>query len=140
MGGYGTPGPAPIVHAGPGGGPATFSGAGPIGKERNPVMVLVIGMLCFIYAIIQFVQMIGELKAFRQKDDISLILFFIPILGYIKLWQLPEKVLDAKRMAGIPNPQTVHPIGYLFLSPFFLAGDLNEIWAAAKSRPSLPPR
>ena len=132
MGGYGTPGPAPIVHAGPG----SLAGAGPVGKERNPVMVLVIGAVCFVYAIIQFIQMINELKAFRQKDDISLILFFVPILGYIKLWQLPEKVLDAKQMAGIPNPQTVHPIGYLFLAPFFLASDLNEVWTAARSRPS----
>jgi hypothetical protein len=138
MGGYGTPGPAPIVPAG--GGPGTLSGAGPIGKERNPVMVLVIGMLCFVYAIIQLIQMLSELKAFRQKDDISIITFFIPILNLIKMWQLPEKVLEAKRMAGIPNPQTVHPIGYIFLSPFFLSGDLNEIWAAARNRPSLPPR
>lgn len=138
MGGYGSPGamvPSPGAALGPSG------PTGPIGKDRNPVMVLVIGMICFVYALIQFVQMISELKAFRQKDDISLILFFIPILGLIKMWQLPEKVLEAKRMAGIPNPQTVHPLGYLFLSPFFLSSDLNEIWAAARGgRPSLPPR
>ena len=68
-------------------------------------MVLVIGMICFVYAIIQLIQMLSELKAFRQKDDISIITFFIPILNLIKMWQLPEKVLEAKRMVVGHTPQ-----------------------------------
>jgi hypothetical protein len=123
------PGLGPIV---PTGGSNSFAGVhGPVGKERNPVMVLVIGMICFVYALIQAWSMLNELKAYRQKDDLNPIFFFIPILGLIEMWKLPEKVLDAKRMAGIPNPQVVHPVGYLFLSLYFLPVDLNEIWQAS---------
>lgn len=111
---------------------------GPIGKIRNPVMTIVISCVCFVYAIIQVWQMINELKAFRGKDDLNPIFFFIPILNYIELWKLNEKVLDAKRMAGVPNPQVASPVLYLFLALFFLPGDLNEIWQAAGGG-QLPP-
>jgi len=111
---------------------AGASGArGPIGKVRNPVMVLVISMLCFVYALIQLWGMLNELKAFRGKDDINPILFFVPILGIIEMWKLPEKILEAKQMAGVPNPQVPHPVLYLFVGLYFLPVDLNEIWQAA---------
>lgn len=132
-GGFGAPAPAP--YGAPGGAmvpaPAPAGGRGPIGKMRNPVMVLVIGMLCFVYALIQMWQMLNELKAFRGKDDVNPILFFVPILGLIQMWNLPPKLLEAKQMAGVPNPQVAHPVLYLFLSPYFLALDLNEVWQAA---------
>ncbi len=104
---------------------------GPIGTERNPIMVLVLGSLCFVYGIIQMLGMIKELKAFRQKDDINPLFLFIPILNIITLWGVPEKVLEAKRMAGIQNPQVPHPILYLLLGAYFFPTDLNEVWKAA---------
>jgi hypothetical protein len=125
-------GGAPLAALGGGG------QRGPIGKVRNPVMTAVISCICFVYAIIQIWGMLNELKAFRGKDDLKPILFFVPILNYIELWKLNEKVLDAKRMAGVPNPQVASPILYLFLALFFLPGDLNEIWQAA-SGGQLPP-
>lgn len=111
------------VHGGP---------RGPVGKVRNPVSTLLLGMLCFVYGLIAFVQMIGELKAFRQKNDLSLLLFFIPIINLIELLKLPEKVIEAQRMAGIQNPQVAHPVLYLFFGLYFLAADLNEAWEAAR--------
>jgi len=96
--------------------------------------VLVVGCICFVYALIQMWGMLNELKAFRQKDDLNPIFFFIPILGQIELWKLPEKVLDAKRMAGVPNPEVPHPILYFFLGLYFLPTDLNQIWQAAGRR------
>ena len=138
--GYGAPGgfspPQDPAYGGamvPMGGPR-----GPIGKIRNPVMTVVLSCVCFVYAIIQVWQMINELKAFRGKDDLNPIFFFIPILNYVELWKLNEKVLDAKRMAGVPNAQVASPVLYLFLALFFLPGDLNEIWQAA-SGGQLPP-
>jgi hypothetical protein len=111
---------------------------GPIGKERNPVMVLVLSCICFVYALIQIWGMLNELKAFRQKDDLNPILFFVPILNYIEMWKLPQKVLDAKQMAGVPNPVVPHPVLYLLLGLYFLPADLNEIWkAAGGARPSV---
>jgi hypothetical protein len=123
---YGLPGSAPLM-----GMPFSGSQRGPIGKIRNPVMTIVLSMLCFVYGIIQFWSMLKELKAFRGKDDLTPILFFIPILGYIEAWKLNEKVLDAKRMAGVPNAQVASPVLYLFFAVFFLPSDLNEIWQAA---------
>ena len=119
----------------PGGGAPMVAtgGRGPIGQTRNPVMVLVIGAVCFVYALIQLWAMLNELKAFRGKDDINPIMMFVPILNLIMFWKLGEKVLEAKHMAGVPNPQVAHPILYLFLSSYFLAADLNEIWQAAGS-------
>lgn len=135
--GYGAPQPA-YGALSPGGMPAgaapivPASAAGrPIGRTRNPVMTLVIGMLCFVYAIIQLWQMASELKAFRGKDDFSPIFFFIPILNLIQVWKLAPKLLEAKQMAGVPNPSVQHPVLYLFFWPYFWAADLNEIWQAA---------
>jgi len=125
MGGYGgmPGGGAPMVAVGAGG--------RPIGQTRNPIMVLVVGSICFIYAIMQFWGMLNELKAFRGKDDINPIMMFVPIMNIIMFWGLPAKVLEAKQMAGVPNAQVSHPILYLFLGSYFLPADLNEIWQAA---------
>jgi len=142
--GYGAPGgfsPPQDPPYGSGGGALVSMGGGqrgPIGKIRNPVMTVVISCICFVYAFIQIWQMINELKTFRGKDDLNPIFFFIPILNYIEFWKLNEKVLDAKRMAGVPNAQVASPVLYLFLGLFFLPGDLNEIWQAA-SGGQLPP-
>ena len=132
---YGMSGGAPMVPFGGGGG---GGGRGPIGKIRNPIMTIVISCICFIYALIQVWSMLNELKAFRGKDDLNPILFFVPILGYIELWKLNAKVLDAKQMAGVPNAQVASPVLYLFFALFFLPGDLNEVWQAA-SGGQLPP-
>ena len=94
-------------------------------------MVLVIGSICFVYAIMQIWGMLNELKAFRGKDDINPIMMFVPIMNLIMFWGLPAKVLEAKQMAGVPNAQVSHPILYLFLGSYFLPADLNEIWQAA---------
>jgi hypothetical protein len=116
-------GSAPIVAA-------SASGR-PIGKTRNPVMTLVFGALCFVYAMIQVWQMANELKAFRGKDDLKPIFFFIPILNLIEIWKLAPKLLEAKQMAGVPNPSVQHPVLYLFFGIYFWPADLNEIWQAA---------
>jgi hypothetical protein len=80
---------------------------------------------------IQLWGMLNELKAFRGKDDINPILFFVPILNIIQLWNLPPKILEAKQMAGVPNAQVGHPVLYLFIGIYLLPVDLNEIWQAA---------
>ncbi len=132
--GFGGPpgGPPPGAMVPGGGAPMMMHGGrGPVGQTRNPIMVLLIGMICFIYAIIQLWGMVSELKAFRGKDDINPIFLFIPILNIIMIWGLPAKVLEAKQMAGVQNATVSHPILYLFFGLFFLPGDLNEVWAAA---------
>lgn len=132
----------------PGGQPGyPMSGAmtphGPIGKMRNPVMVVVLTYVtCGLYGLLAMLSMLGELKAFRQRDDISPILFLLPILQLIELIKLPAKVLEAKRMAGVPNAQEPNVILYLFFWFYFMPADLNEVWQAAQARQgmgALPP-
>lgn len=121
----------------PAGGYGASGARGPVGKVRNPILVYVLASVtCGIYGIIAIWQMVNELKAFRGKDDINPILFFIPILGIIEMWKLPAKVLEAKQLAGVPNAQVVHPVLYLFFGLYFLAADLNEVWQAAGARPA----
>ena len=103
---------------------------GPIGTVRNPVMVTVISMICFIYGLLQLIQMLGELKAFRQKDDINIIMFFIPILNLLEMMKLSDKVAEAKRMAGSNKP-AASGILYILLGIYFLPADLNDVWEAA---------
>jgi hypothetical protein len=114
--------------------PAPMVGGRPIGNVRNPIVVLLLSYVCFVYAFIAGWSMLNELKNFRGRDDINPILFIIPILNLILVWQLPPKVLEAKQMAGVPNPQVVHPILYLLLWPYFFTADLNEVFQAASSR------
>jgi hypothetical protein len=140
---YGTPGAmSPVGQPGyPIQGPMTPHG--PIGKTRNPVMVVVLTYVtCGIYGIIALFSMLGELKAFRQKDDINPILFLLPIISLLEVIKLPAKVLEAKRMAGVPNAQEPNVILYIFFSFYFLPVDLNEVWQAASARQgmgALPP-
>ena len=116
-----------------------LSAAGTVGNVRNPIVVLLLGYVtCSIYWLIALWSMLGELKAFRGKDDINPILFFIPVLGLIQMWSLPAKVLEAKSMAGVPNPQVVHPILYLLLWPYFFSADLNEVFQSYGSRQLRP--
>jgi hypothetical protein len=98
-------------------------------------MVVVLTYLtCGLYGFLSLISMTGELKAFRQKNDINPILFLIPVLGLLELLKLPAKVLEAKRMAGVPNAQEPNVILYLFLGIYFLPADLNEVWQAASAR------
>ena len=109
---------------------------GPIGQERNWVVILVVSCICFFALFWYYWSMLNELKAFRQKDDLNPIMFFVPLLNLLLLFELPDKVLDAKRMAGVPNPEVQSGIMYLLFSFYFFPNDLNEIWqAASKAQP-----
>lgn len=94
-------------------------------------MQLVIGVICGFYLLYLLWVEVNELKAFRGKDDLNPILFFIPIYGLILMWGVPPKMLEAKQMAGVPNPTVGSPILYLLLWPYFMSKDLNDVWQAA---------
>jgi hypothetical protein len=106
---------------------------GPIGTVRSPILVLLLGCVtCGLYWLFWGYASLTELKAFRQRDDINPILFFIPILNLIELWNLPPKVLEAKQMANVPNAQVYHPIFYILLGQYFLTEELNEVFDTAR--------
>jgi hypothetical protein len=103
-------------------------GAGPIGQTRNPMMVFLLGCVCFLYMFWQGFVMLGELKAYLNKDEINPIHLFIPILNLLLILKLPGWVLEAKQRAGVPNPQVTNILFYFFFHSYFLPKDLNEVW------------
>jgi hypothetical protein len=123
--------PGQFGMAGPGGGPM---GGGPMvagakGQTRNPVTTLVISMVCCLYAIYQMWTMLNELQAYTNDQEFKPWYMFIPFLGYYFLWiKVPEQVTKAKQMAGSRNPQAGGIVLYIFISPYALAKDLNEVW------------
>ena len=102
-----------------------MAGAGQRPTLREPVMTL---LMCFIpiYGIIVCYKMANELAQFTRSGFFSLG-FLIPCYNFIWiLMALPNEVAKAKQMAGSPKPPRSF-ILYLFLWPYALACDLNEI-------------
>jgi hypothetical protein len=130
MPGQGAPLAAPgQFGAAPMGGPGAMQPGGFRGETRNPVMVLVLGMLCCFYAIWQMWAMLNELQQYTRDDEFKPWYMFIPLLNYYFLWvKVPEQVTKAKQMAGSRNPQASGIVLYIFLAPYALAKDLNEVW------------
>ncbi len=127
----GIPGAAPAMAGAAGAmqpaGGAAMTGHGPVGTTRNWIMVVLGIALCGIPGLLYLYNMIKELNDFRRKDDAN----FFMCLIYIGWFSMPEKILEAKRMAGIANPQASNAIMYLLFWFYFLPEDLNEIWKAA---------
>jgi hypothetical protein len=110
------------------GGPAPMVGGGPKGQTRNPVMTLLISWVCFLYALYSCYQMVGELKAYLNTEEITPWWTFIVPLNILLILKLPGLVTEAKRRAGVANPEAGNIIFYLFLTPYIMAKDLNDVW------------
>ncbi|AKT39894.1 uncharacterized protein CMC5_040450 [Chondromyces crocatus] len=135
-GAYGVPGaPAPLAAPGQfgaapmGGPPGAMQPGGFRGETRNPVMVLVIGMVCCLYGLYQMWTMLNELQQYTRDEEFKPWYMFVPLLNYYFLWvKVPEQVTRAKQMAGSRNPQAAGIVLYIFLPMYVLAKDLNEVW------------
>lgn len=138
-GGYGAPQPAPMGGGfGPPGAMVPMGGGarGPVGKTRNiGLVILFLVLSCGIYGLFAMYNMMNELKQFRGKDDFSpatvlVVALFVSSISLL-IFGIPDKVTEAKQLAGIPNGKSAHPVLYFFFGFIFLAVDLNEVWAAA---------
>ncbi len=106
-----------------------MAAGGPVGTTRNPVMVLIISMICGIYGLIQIFSMIGELKAYLQKDEIQAWHVLIPYYNIYWLWvKVPKWVGEAKQKAGCADPNPSGIVLYIFVGLYALANDLNQVW------------
>ena len=115
-------GAQPLAHRPPG-------ARGPVGNFRNPIVCLLVGAICAPYMLFVMYSALNELKAFRGKDDFNPLV--VVLLWIVFVWGMPERVLEAKQMAGVPNPAPPNAVLYFLLAPYFLISDLNEIWQAA---------
>ena len=103
-------------------------GGGFRGQTRNPVMTLVLSMVCCFYGIFQLWTMLNELQQYTKDENFKPFYMFIPLLGlYFMLIKVPEQVAKAKQMAGSRNPPA-SIVMYIFVSYYALAKDLNEVW------------
>jgi hypothetical protein len=129
MGGY--PG-------GPGGGPMAAPGQhGAKGQVRNPVTVLLIGLVtCGIYQMIWFISTAGEMSTYLQRDEPN----WLKIMGlsivtcglYSLYWQivvLGPLLQEMQQRAGLANPQN-H--GWMYIIPYYnvilMQQELNKVW------------
>ncbi len=102
---------------------------GPRGQTRNTTTAL-LGTLfcCGMYHLIGGYGMLNELKQYTKDESLQPWHMFIPVLNLLMILKLPDIVTRAKQMAGSRNPQSAGLVMYLFLMPFALAKDLNQVW------------
>lgn len=69
----------------------------------------------------------SELKNFTNSPDFAPWMAFVPCLNiYFFVVKVPAEMTKAKQMAGVQNP-TKGVVLYLFVAPWALASDLNDI-------------
>src|SRR5262249_52989752 len=128
--GAGAPGAMAPAFGGPSAmaptaGAGAMAGAGARGKTRNPVMTLLLGMICPIYALIALWGMLSELQQYTNDENFKPWYILIPFLGiYFMLVKVPEQVTRAKQMAGSRNPQASGFFMYFLFGLYALAKDL----------------
>ncbi len=83
-----------------------------------------VGMLWVGFIMFKMAQ---ELKAFTNNQDFAPWMAFVPCLNiWFFVLKVPEEMTRAKQMAGVQNP-TKGIVLYLFIAPFALASDLNDL-------------
>jgi hypothetical protein len=83
-----------------------------------------VGAGWFVYLTI---QMVGELKSVTQNAGLAWWPIFVPVYSMYWAWFIiPAEVTKAKQLLGVQAP--ARPIVlYIFLWPFALASDLNDM-------------
>jgi hypothetical protein len=107
--------------------------ASPIGTPRNPVTVLLLSSFCLWVGLNQLRQIETDLNRFVGKNEPGSILWLL--FPLIPLLAMPKLIAAARARAGTATQGEPSLPLYLFLGPYALPKDANEIWAAAGSRP-----
>ena len=80
-----------------------------------------------VWYLLLAIQMISELKAVTRSEELAWWPIIVPIYNYYFMWfVVPQQVGRAKQMLGIRQAPR-HVILYVFLWPFALAADLNDM-------------
>jgi hypothetical protein len=110
-----------------------------VGSILSAVLGMIMGLLALVgslvslggavYGLIQAISMLRELGNYTQDSEFNWWWIFIPCLGiYFALMKVPEQVTKAKQKAGIEQMKPTRGLVlYLFLWPYALASDLNDI-------------
>ncbi len=115
-----------------------------IGSILSSILAMAIGMVgallgslitlaCILggsaLLLIAMIKMVNELKSVTRNDGFAWWPMFVPLYNYYWMWiLLPQEVTNAKRTVGLQQP--ARPIvHYIFIAPYALAADINEIAA-----------
>jgi len=99
-------------------------------------LITLVGVVLFLYFVI---MMLLDLKRVTNDESFMWWLVFIPCANYYLLWWLaPQQVSKAKQMAGLPDTSARNIVLYIFLTPFALAADLNDLAAPGSAMPPGP--
>ena len=110
-----------------------------VGKIRPIGLVVALGIITLgIYWIIALWGALNDFKSIRQKNDVTPILFFVPILGLLEIIKLPRKVTEARISAGVVNQVEPNVVFYVLFPQIFFIADLNEILQAFANKRSMP--
>ena len=88
-----------------------------------------IGLVGSIFALLQFYQMLNEIKSVTKNESFSWWFILIPIYGII--WLLTtarQEIAKAKQMVGAQQPVR-SGIAYFFFSLYVMAADVNDLAA-----------
>lgn len=130
----------PVGPNGLGNGTLAVAVQGRAGKVRSIGLVVGLGIVTFgIYWLIALWGALNHFKLIRQKNGITPILFFVPILGLIEIIKLPTKVKEARIAAGVVNPVDPNVVLYVLFPQIFFIADLNEILQATANQRGAPP-
>jgi hypothetical protein len=122
----------PQTYGAPAPGAAGAAG-GPIGQVRNPIMVMLVGYICFLYGLMQMRAIDGELNKFLGRNqDGSILWFLFPLLP---LLSMPKLMAEARAKAGTATQGNGSLIMYLLFGYFFITKDANEVWEKLGAKP-----
>ena len=80
-----------------------------------------------VWLLVLVIQMAGELRTVTRNDAFAWWPMLVPIYGLYWAWILvPQEVAKAKQILGLGKPPQ-HIALYIFVLPFALATDLNEM-------------
>lgn len=133
----------PMVPAG--GGPMMGGGGGggapgqhgPKGQVRNPINVLLIGIVtCGIYQMIWFISVANEMSAYLGREEpswVKIMLLSTVTCGiYAMYWQIVKcgaLIQEMQMRAGLPNPENK---GIMYIVPYYnvilMQQELNKVW------------
>jgi zinc ribbon protein len=80
-----------------------------------------------VWYLLLAIQMISELKSVTRSEELAWWPMIVPIYQLYFMWfVVPQEVAKAKQMVGARQPPQ-HMLFYIFLWPFALASDLNDL-------------
>jgi hypothetical protein len=93
----------------------------------GPLLSLLLMLGGFVLLLLSVIKMVGEVKSVTHNDGFAWWPLLIPIYGiYWSCILVPQEVSRAKQALGVQQP-TRGLVVYLFLFPYALAADLNDM-------------